>query len=139
MIDYRAPRTTFHPHPWVRSGSVQTVLAMVHPKGIDVTADEQPLLLDAGRDCTGAEPERPVRLHGYYNASRLAGVQRGLVMILHGWEGCSHSNYNVILAQALVESGYAAFRLNLRDALYIVAVGAALLFVARVTFYAFSQ
>jgi predicted alpha/beta-fold hydrolase len=115
MIDYRTPRTTFHPHPLVRSGSVQTVLAMVRPKGIDVTADEQPLLLDAGLDRTGAEPERPVRLHGYYNASRAPGAPRGLVMILHGWEGCSHSNYNVILAQALVERGYAVFRLNLRD------------------------
>lgn len=114
MIDSRAPRTVFHPHPFVRSGSVQTVLAMVRPKGIDVTADEQPLLLDGGFDHTGASA-LPVRLHGYYNASRAPGVQRGLVMILHGWEGCSHSNYNVILAQALVEQGYAVFRLNLRD------------------------
>ncbi len=36
-------------------------------------------------------------------------------MILHGWEGCSHSNYNLILAQALVQAGYDVFRLNLRD------------------------
>lgn len=91
------------------------MLAMVRPKGLNVTADEQPLLLDAGHDYTGANPDQPVRLHGYYNASRTAGAPRGLVMILHGWEGCSHSNYNVILAQALVEQGYAAFRLNLRD------------------------
>jgi predicted alpha/beta-fold hydrolase len=115
MIDYRTPRTPFRPNPFVRSGSAQTILAMVRPKGINVTADEQPLLLDAGYDYTGAAPDQPVRLHGYYNASRAPGAPRGLVMILHGWEGCSHSNYNVILAQALVERGYAVFRLNLRD------------------------
>lgn len=88
---------------------------MVRPKNIDITMDEQPLLLDAGYDYTGADPARPVRLHGYYNASRIPGVTRGLVMILHGWEGCSHSNYNVILAQALVGSGFDVLRLNLRD------------------------
>lgn len=88
---------------------------MVRPKGIDITRDEQLLLLDAGPDLTGAEPGRTVRLHGYYNASRIPGVNRGLAMIIHGWEGCSHSNYNMILAQRLVERGYAAFRLNLRD------------------------
>ncbi len=115
MIDYRMPRTPFRPNRLVRSGSVQTMLAMVRPKAIDVNLDEQPLLLDAGYDYTGADPGRPVRLHGYYNASRVPGLTRGLVMILHGWEGCSHSNYNVILAQALVERGFATFRLNLRD------------------------
>ncbi len=115
MIDYRTPHTPFRPNPLVSSASLQTMLAMVRPKGIDVTTDEQLLLLDAGPDLTGAEPGRTVRLHGYYNASRTPGVERGLVMIIHGWEGCSHSNYNVILAQRLVEQGYATFRLNLRD------------------------
>jgi len=115
MIDDRTPRTPFRPNRLVRSGAAQTVLAMVRPKNIDITMDEQPLLLDAGYDYTGADPARPVRLHGYYNASRIPGVTRGLVMILHGWEGCSHSNYNVILAQALVGSGFDVFRLNLRD------------------------
>ena len=115
MIDYRIPRTPFRPNPLVRSASLQTMLAMVRPKGIDITTDEQLLLLDAGPDLTGAEPGRTVRLHGSYNARRIPGVERGLVMIMHGWEGCSHSNYNMILAQRLVEQGYAAFRLNLRD------------------------
>lgn len=115
MINNRSPRTPFRPNPLVRSASVQTLLAMVRPKGIDITNDEQLILLDAGPDLTGADPGQSVRLHGYYNASRVAGVHRGLVMIIHGWEGCSHSNYNVILAQRLVEQGYATFRLNLRD------------------------
>jgi predicted alpha/beta-fold hydrolase len=115
MIDYRTPRTPFRPNLLVRSASAQTVLAMVRPKGIDIPTDEQLILLDAGPDLTGAEPGRTVRLHGYFNVSRSPGLQHGLVMIIHGWEGCSHSNYNVILAQRLVEQGYATFRLNLRD------------------------
>ncbi|MCB0067754.1 MAG: alpha/beta fold hydrolase, partial [Caldilineaceae bacterium] len=116
MVDsMRVPRTPFQPSPLVRSGSAQTMLAMIRPKGIDITRDERPMLLDAGYDHTGADPEQPVRLLGYYNAGRVPGINRGLVLILHGWEGCSHSNYNLILAQYLAERGYATFRLNLRD------------------------
>lgn len=115
MICDRAPKSPFQPRPFVRSATAQTLLAMIEPTGIDIAADEQPLLLDAGQDYTGIAPERPVRLLGYFNASRMPGPGRGLVLILHGWEGCSHSNYNIILAQALVEAGYDTFRLNLRD------------------------
>jgi len=115
MICDRAPKSPFQPRPFVRSATAQTLLAMIEPTGIDIAADEQPLLLDAGQDYTGIAPERPVRLLGYFNASRIPGPGRGLVLILHGWEGCSHSNYNIILAQALVEAGYDTFRLNLRD------------------------
>jgi len=116
MIEHTcALRTPFQPSPLVRSAAAQTVLAMIRPKGIDITADERPVLIDAGEDHTGVDPGRPVRLLGYYNASRVPGVHRGLVQILHGWEGCSHSTYNLILAQYLAERGYATFRLNLRD------------------------
>ncbi len=91
------------------------MLAMWRPPGIDITLDEQPLVLDAGADRTGIDPQQGVRLLGFYNASRLPQTSRGLVLILHGWEGCSHSNYNMIQAQLLVEAGYDVFRLNLRD------------------------
>ena len=36
-------------------------------------------------------------------------------MTLHGWCGCSHSKYNMILANTLARAGYDLFRLNLRD------------------------
>ncbi len=91
------------------------MLAMWQPSGIDITLDEQPLLLDAGQDRTGIDPHRPVRLLGYYNAARRPGPSQGLVLLLHGWEGCSHSTYNLVQTQQLVEAGYAVFRLNLRD------------------------
>ena len=105
----------FRPRRFVRGAAAQTMLAMWQPPGIDVTLDEQPLLLDGGQDRTGIDPERPVCLLGYYNASRRQGPSRGLVLVLHGWEGSSHSNYNLIQAQLLAEAGYDVFRLNLRD------------------------
>lgn len=40
---------------------------------------------------------------------------RGLVLLLHGWEGCSHSNYNLALTGILTRAGFDVFRLNLRD------------------------
>jgi len=36
-------------------------------------------------------------------------------MTIHGWEGCSHSSYNLIVGSALVRAGYDVLRLNLRD------------------------
>jgi len=115
MSNHRQPAVPFRPHALVHGASTQTLLAMLRPRGIDVMHDERPIVLDAGHDYTGLGKGHPVRMIGYYNASRRPQPSRGLVLILHGWEGCSHSNYNVIIAQALVEAGYAVFRLNLRD------------------------
>lgn len=88
---------------------------MRRPRGIDITSDEQPVLLDAGPDYTGMAPNRPVQLIGYFNSSRQPEASRGLVLLLHGWEGSSHSNMNTVLAQTLSAAGYDTFRLNLRD------------------------
>lgn len=50
---------------------------------------------------------------------RVAGTgvnpRRGLVLLLHGWLGCSHSNYNQATTAALTHAGYDVVRLNLRD------------------------
>ena len=109
------PEKPFLPHRPARSGAVQTALARTRPKAIDqFTRAEQPILLDAGPDMTDMDPGRNVRLLGYY--SRTPAIdRRGLVMTLHGWEGCSHSNYNLVLGSSLLKAGYDVFRLNLRD------------------------
>lgn len=109
------PQKPFLPHRPARSGAIQTALARTRPKAIDqFTRDEQPILLDAGPDMTGMDAGRNVRLLGYY--SRTPAIERrGLVMTLHGWEGCSHSNYNLVLSGSLLNAGYDVFRLNLRD------------------------
>ncbi|MEZ4615850.1 MAG: hypothetical protein R2867_10145 [Caldilineaceae bacterium] len=51
-------------------------------------------------------PHLPTLRQGEAGEPALAGAthlhdnRRGLVMILHGWEGCSHSNYNLLLTAA---------------------------------------
>src|SRR5262249_25164041 len=105
----------FAPHRLVRSGHTQTMLSRYRPRQLNTTQVEQPVLLDAGPDLTGYAPARPVRLLGYYTPSRLLTPSRGLVLTLHGWEGCSHSVYNLVITYALVEAGFDVFRLNLRD------------------------
>ncbi len=36
-------------------------------------------------------------------------------MLIHGWEGHSHSAYNLVLGSALIRAGYDVVRLNMRD------------------------
>lgn len=106
---------SFRPLPFVRQGHIQTVLGRALPRGIVVRNFEQPVLLDAGHDVTGCDPDGRVRLLGYYTPSLTATGARGLVLLLHGWEGCSHSPTNIVMADSLVRAGYAVFRLNVRD------------------------
>lgn len=42
-------------------------------------------------------------------------AQNGLVVMLHGWGGCSHSTYNMTVTDGLLRSGFDVVRLNLRD------------------------
>jgi uncharacterized protein len=106
----------FRPHFLVRHGDVQTFLAMVQTSQASaVTQGEQAVILDAGIDKTGADPDRSVRLLAYYTPQCSDGPRRGLVLTLHGWEGCSHSNYNLLLGSALIHAGYDVVRLNMRD------------------------
>lgn len=110
----RAPEP-FTPARPLRNGNLQTVLARWQPQGLNAfMANEQPILLDAGPDMTGVDPTRPVRLLGYYDRTPVA-PNRGLVLMLHGWEGCSHSVHNTVVTDALLREGYDVFRLNLRD------------------------
>src|SRR5690606_25507347 len=50
---------------------------------------------------------------GYH--SRQDGDAHGLVVLIHGWEGCHESTYLYSMACALFAAGYNVFRLNLRD------------------------
>ncbi len=106
----------FLPHRLVRHGDIQTLLSMRASKAEQpVTVGEQPILLDAGPDYTGMDPERSVRLLAYYTAQRSDGPRRGLVLMFHGWEGCSHSHYNLLTGSRLIKAGYDVVRLNFRD------------------------
>ena len=77
------------------------------------------ILFDGGPDHTGFESGRAVRLLGYYtprqSVDSTVSKTRGLVMLLHGWEGNSHSAYNLVMGSALIRAGYDVVRLNMRD------------------------
>lgn len=55
-----------------------------------------------------------VRLLGFYSENKNRPA-RGLVLLLHGWEGSSDSSYMCHTAARLVNSGFNVFRLNFRD------------------------
>ena len=104
----------------LHNGDLQTALGRYIPRQDRiVTVGEQGIVIDGGLDRSGADPGRPVRLLGYYTPAIGGGISspdsKGLVMTLHGWEGSSHSAYNLILGSALVRAGYDVLRLNLRD------------------------
>lgn len=97
-------------------GDLQTALAMIPAPDIGlVTQGEQSFLVDAGPDETGANPGGRVRLAAVYTPRLAHQPRRGLVMTLHGWEGCSHSHYNLLVGSELVRRGYDVVRLNYRD------------------------
>jgi len=104
----------FTPHRLIRGGTIQTVASSYSVRGIGTTLPgEQLVILDAGADQTGYD--KYVALTGYYNRRETTGTSRGMVISLHGWEGGSHSAYNIIIGKRLLAEGYDLFRFNLRD------------------------
>lgn len=55
------------------------------------------------------------RLLGFRNFSLAQARRHALVIMVHGWEGSSESNYLLSAAVALDAAGFDTFRLNLRD------------------------
>lgn len=70
-----------------------------------LNAASSSLILDAGS---------AVRLHADYSPNT-NGDNKGLVVLLHGWLGCSRSNYILSAAATLFAQGYSVCRLHLRD------------------------
>lgn len=105
----------FAPRRFIRQGEVQTILARRRPIDSLVRRTEQPMLIDAGLDESGFDAGTHVRLLGYYNPPLRLNHHRGLVIVLHGWEGSSHSADVQYVSDAALSKGYSVFRLNMRD------------------------
>ncbi|WP_157468036.1 YheT family hydrolase [Desulfatibacillum aliphaticivorans] len=58
--------------------------------------------------------EDRVRLQGFYSP-QADGDSKGLVIMLHGWEGSANSSYILSSGRRLYNLGYDVFRLNFRD------------------------
>lgn len=105
------PRNSvYQPPRLLRNAHLQSILASTLPRKLKVRrkarqmlSNSQDILLDCGHG---------VRLLGHYSPAPQA---RGLVILIHGWEGCSESNYILSCASHLWAAGYSVFRLNLRD------------------------
>jgi uncharacterized protein len=105
--DYSA-LTSFRPVFPLRNPHFQTILASlkIRASGKNPLRDQsEKTLVDAGNG---------VRLLGY-RAVQPTGRCRGLVLLLHGWEGSSESTYMLTTGSRLYRGGYDVFRLNLRD------------------------
>lgn len=105
----------FQPNRFIRNGVIQSSLARRVPTDVVTKRVVRPILLDAGEDKTPQANGERVKLLGYYGASLSINGGKGLVLLLHGWEGCSHSTYNLTVGDRLLRAGYEIFQLNLRD------------------------
>jgi predicted alpha/beta-fold hydrolase len=103
---YRPPR-------WLRNAHLQSVLAssgvrrVLHRRRLarlERGASEH--LLDCGDG---------VRLLGVHTAQSARATTRGVVVLLHGWEGSARSTYLLHTGARLLAEGYDVFRLNFRD------------------------
>jgi len=99
---------SFSPAIWERNPHFQSILGSMKfrlsnkNKMIETSKE---MIIDAGNG---------VRLQGYYSHQPSA-VPKGLVTLIHGWEGSSDSTYIQSTGHYLFEKGYDIFRLNLRD------------------------
>ncbi|HKE49681.1 MAG TPA: alpha/beta fold hydrolase [Rhodanobacteraceae bacterium] len=103
--DFRPPWLLANPH-------VQSVLAssafrrwLSRRRG-DIESRAVEHILDCGDG---------VRLQGFHSAQRALAESRGLVVLLHGWEGSARSNYVIATGARLLADGFDVFRLNFRD------------------------
>lgn len=103
--DYRPPR-------WLRNAHVQSVLGS---SPLRRRHGERSLAqLNAVSTVHTIEAGEDARLQGVHTA--LPGTpSRGLVMLLHGWEGSVDSSYMRLTAAELLREGFEVFRLNFRD------------------------
>ncbi|MEW6079248.1 MAG: alpha/beta fold hydrolase [Thermodesulfobacteriota bacterium] len=99
---------TFRPPVYLRNPYVQSMLASSRLRAMGrnaMTASEREMILEDGQG---------IRLLGYWS-SVPSVPKKGLVILLHGWEGSSHSTYVKTTGKRLFEAGYDIFRLNYRD------------------------
>ncbi len=101
----------FVPPPGLRSGHVQSLLSSSGVRRRAVLGRSR-AVRQAGEVWT-LDGGEGIRLQGLYSPQ--AGESRGLVVLLHGWEGSVNSNYVLGNAARLYASGFDIFRLNFRD------------------------
>lgn len=98
----------FSPPFYLRNAMLQTVFG-----------SKRPGIFRSSSMCVKAKPvtlvtEEGIRLSGAFSSNGNPNA-RGLVILLHGWEGSMNSAYVKATGQYLFDLGFEIFRLNLRD------------------------
>jgi uncharacterized protein len=99
---------SFEPSAYGRNPHFQTIFSSLKVRALGrnaMAANAEELIIDTGPDA---------RLLGYISRQR-NGNSRGLILLLHGWEGSSESTYILATGRYFFNRGYDIFRLNLRD------------------------
>ena len=113
MRDIAMRATDFRPHRLLRSPHVQSVLASSGVRRWLFRRRRQALegaAVEHILDCGGG-----VRLQGFHSAQRVLPQSRGLLVLLHGWEGSVDSSYLLHTGARMLAEGWDVFRLNFRD------------------------
>jgi predicted alpha/beta-fold hydrolase len=103
--------STFHPPLTLRNRHLQTLLSSTFLRKWPLQWRARALASEAQEvilQCSDG-----IRLHGLYNPH--PEPTRGLAILLHGWEGCAESSYQVSTTLTLHKAGFDVFRLHLRD------------------------
>ncbi|MFW5908285.1 MAG: YheT family hydrolase [Desulfosalsimonas sp.] len=98
----------FLPPPGLKGPHIQSLLASARFRA----AGAHPVF-DNAREMI-LETNQGVRLQGFYSP-RPQQDAKGLLLLLHGWEGSANSTYVMTSAKYFFDKQYEIFRLNLRD------------------------
>ena len=99
---------TFLPAVWARNPHIQTIFGSLRFRTMGKNE-----MTDAAREVV-TDVGNGGRLLGCYSRQTLRSP-RGLIILIHGWEGSSDSTYVLSTGRFLFRRGYDIFRLNLRD------------------------
>jgi predicted alpha/beta-fold hydrolase len=104
--DFVPPRGLRNPHlqSVLASSGLRRWLSTRARRALESSSTEH--LLDVGDG---------VRLQGFHTPQTALPTSRGLVVLLHGWEGSARSTYVVNTGARLLRDGFDVFRLNFRD------------------------
>jgi predicted alpha/beta-fold hydrolase len=102
---FRPARGLGNPHLQSMLASMKLRRPLVSRRAMHLLDTAEEVLLDCGDG---------IRLLGEYTPATMQPA-RGMVVLLHGWEGSSSSLYILSCGARLHTEGYAIFRLNLRD------------------------
>ncbi len=100
----RGPLANAHVQSVLASSGLRKAVARMRFPNLHAQSEEH--ILDCGAG---------VRLQGFISRQRAQASARGLVILLHGWEGSVESSYILVSAGRLLAAGFDVFRLHFRD------------------------